>query len=175
MLCPRFSSSRAGGRRGGEPRGEIRPPSPIPRRAAAGLGAVLPSTGAGAGGREPRGRGPSELPERERRRPGARGGRRRAGQRRYGSPRRPPMLPAGPAAATAAGVSAKEAAAAATPERKEESGEERGRGRQREREEGETAPREINHHMTVAIRRRPPTAGAYAGEPGKSCEERTHL
>lgn len=88
-----------------------------------------------AGENRPRGRGPSELPERERRCPGAGGGRRRAGQKRYGSPRRPPMLPAGPAAATAAGVRVKAAAAAATSERKEESGGERGRGRQKEKEE----------------------------------------
>lgn len=147
-----------------------RPPNPHPHpeaRSGRAGGCVLPSTGAGAGGREPRGRGPSELPERERRRPGARGGRRRAGQRRYGSPRRPPMLPAGPAAATAAAESQREGGSGHL---REEGGERRGarEGKSRAREERETAPREINRHMTVAIRRRPPTAGASAGEPGKT-------
>ncbi|XP_063998478.1 uncharacterized protein LOC135174821 [Pogoniulus pusillus] len=43
-----------------------------------------------------------------------------------------------------------------------------GREAGKSRERRETASKEINRHMTVAIRRRPPTTRAYAGEPGKA-------
>lgn len=178
LLCPRFSSSRAAGVGRREnlspPRRKICTPSPIPGRTAAGLGAALPSTGAGAGGREPGGRGPSELPERERRHPepGAGSGELTKGATAApgGHPcaRRAPPPPQQP-------ESARRRQRLRPPPRgrRRAAGSEGGKGR--EREKRETAPIKINHHMTVAIRRRPPTAGAYAGEPGKSCEEGTHL
>lgn len=58
-------------------------------------------------------------------------------------------------------------------DREREGGREGGEAAREQRE----APREgsIDRHMAVAIRRRPPTAEAYGGEPEKSCEEGTHL
>lgn len=201
---PRFGSPVTNPGRGASSAGPVPPPYPRrrrgklqrPRSAAAGggrTGSSRPTRRGEAGkglrylqqvqapaeaarGADPRRGGGS-------RQPGAGGG---AGRRRSGSPPAAAPAPGGPRRRLA-GVSAEAAAAAATSEREGREGGKEGGERDRKREGGREggeaareqreAPREgsIDRHMAVAIRRRPPTAEAYGGEPEKSCEEGTHL